>query len=88
MLRAGGAVGVAAVSVCLLLFVLACFGMNAAFRGFPLVPLLASIVGIVLTFAGGVRRVPGDEDTHVLFGLFVNAMALLGALAEMQLVSK
>jgi hypothetical protein len=88
LLRAGGALGVAAVTVCLLLFVLACFGFNAAFRVFPWVPLIASVAGILLTFAGGFWRAPQDEDTHVLFGLFTNAMALFSALLELGVGNK
>jgi len=88
LLRAGGALGVAAVIVCVILFVLACFGLNAAFRFFPYVPLLLSIVGVLLTLVGGVWRSPQDEDPYVLFGLFVNALGLLSALLEMNVPSK
>lgn len=88
LLRAGGALGVAGVTVCILLFVLACFGMDAAFRAFPWVPLIASIAGILLTVVGGVWRAPRDEDPHLLFGLFTNGMALFGALLEMGVGNK
>lgn len=88
LLRAGGALGVAGVTVCILLFVLACFGLDAAFRAFPWVPLIASIAGILLTLVGAVWRAPRDEDPYLLFGLFTNGMALFSALLEMGVGNK
>jgi hypothetical protein len=88
LLRAGGALGVAAFTVSVILFVLACFGFDRAFRLFPFVPLIASIGGVLLTITGGLRRAPQDEDTHVLFGLFVNAMAVFSALLEIMVGHK
>lgn len=88
LLRAGGALGVAGVTVCILLFVLACFGLDAAFRAFPWVPLIASIAGFLLTLIGGIWRAPRDEDPHLLFGLFTNGMALFSALLEMGVGNK
>ena len=52
------------------------------YRGFPLLPLSFSVVGIALSFFGAARRTAVDEDTHVLFALFVNVIVLAAALLE------
>jgi uncharacterized membrane protein len=64
------------------IFVVGCFGFGAVYRGFPLLPLVFSVVGIILSFIGAARRTTEDADTHVLFALFVNAIVLAAAMLE------
>jgi hypothetical protein len=82
LLRTGGALGLAGTTIGMLIFVVGCFGFGAVYRGFPIIPLLFSIAGLVLTFIGAIRPSPIDEDTHVLAALFANAIALIAALLE------
>jgi hypothetical protein len=82
LLRLGGALGLAGGCVAMAIFVIGCFGFAAAYHGFPIIPLIFSITGFVLTFIGAVRRTAIDEDTHVLAALFANTLALAAALIE------
>jgi hypothetical protein len=82
ILRAGGAFGLAGSCVAMVIFVVGCFGFGAVYHGFPLLPLMFSIGGIVLTFIGAARRSAEDADTHVLFALFVNFIVLAAAMLE------
>lgn len=80
---AGGALGIAACLIGLASFLAACFGLQAALWFAP-VPLGLSLVGLGLTIWGGVfQKHLHTEDTHVLAGVFLNALALAGASLEM-----
>lgn len=84
LVRLGGSLGVAASAVGLLIFVVGCFGFGAVFKVLPFVPLLLSVPGLVLSILGAtIKRTPGDEDTHVMQALFVNAIGIIGALVEL-----
>lgn len=82
MLRAGGSLGLVAVILEFFLFIFGCLGFDHAFVYFPIVPLLLSAAGIVMSLIGGIWRTPVDEDPHVLFALFSNTLGLTGALLE------
>jgi hypothetical protein len=83
LLRIGGALGIAAVSISLLIFVVGCFGFQAVFTGLPLVPLVLALPGLVLTLAGGILGNRGpDADTRILSAVFVNGLGLFAALLE------
>jgi len=80
-LQVGGAMGIASVSLGLLVFLGACFGWEATLLFSPL-PTVLGGVGLLLTIVGAVRsRV--TVDTQVLASLFVNAFGLFGGLLEM-----
>jgi hypothetical protein len=83
MLRLGGALGIAACAVGLLVMVAACAGLNAALV-LSMVPVALSLPGLVISVVGAVaqKRLIA-EDTHVLHALFANVAGLLGGLLEM-----
>src|SRR5258708_4317320 len=86
LLRVGGSLGIAAVSICLLIFVVGCFGFGAVFKVLPVIPLGLSLVGMVLSIIGAtVRKSIADEDTHVLSAMFVNGLAIAGSLLELSI---
>ena len=87
LLRVGGALGIAAASLSLLIFVVGCFGYQAVFIGLPLVPLVMALPGLVLSFIGGFfgGRGLADADTRVLAALFANVLGLFAALLEIAL---
>jgi hypothetical protein len=86
LVKIGGALGIAAASIALLIFTVGCFGFHAVFTGLPVIPLILSAPGLVLVIVGAtVKKSPGDEDTQVLAALFVNAIGLFAALLEMAL---
>jgi hypothetical protein len=80
--RIGGALGIAAASISLLIFTVGCFGLDAVFKGPPIIPLLLSIPGMILTIVGGTVKKSGEEDTQIFMGLFVNLLGLVGAILE------
>lgn len=65
-----------------LILVVGCFGFSTAFVGFPVVPLGLGIAGLLVSVVGSLRRSAEDADTHVLFGLFTNGLAIAGAVLE------
>jgi len=85
LLRIGGALGIAAASISLLIFAVGCFGFNKVFTGLPLVPLCMAVPGIVLSIIGGIRKSPIDEDPHVMAALFCNLIGFVGALLEISI---
>jgi hypothetical protein len=85
LLRIGGALGIAAASISLLIFAVGCFGFNKVFAGLPLVPLIMSIPGMILSIIGGIWKSPSDEDPQVMAALFVNLIGFVGALLEMSI---
>src|SRR5437588_4353079 len=86
LVRVGGALGIAAASICLAIFTLGCFGFHAAFVGLPLIPLALSLPGIVLVILGAtVKKSAADADTQVLAAIFVNVIGFVAALLELSL---
>jgi hypothetical protein len=84
LVRLGGSLGIAATCISTAIFTIGCFGFSAVFIALPLIPLLLSIGGLVLTVVGAtLRRSPIDEDTQVLASIFVNTLGLLGAILEL-----
>jgi len=80
LLRLGGALGIAACSVGLLIFVAGCAGFGKAMV-LSVVPLALSVAGLVLSLAGSwTQKHLISEDTHVLQALFANASGLIGGL--------
>lgn len=83
LLRLGGALGIAACSVGLVVLVMACAGLNKVLA-LSIVPVALSLPGLVISFAGAVfQKRAITEDTHVLHALFANMAGLLGGLLEM-----
>ena len=86
LVRVGGALGIAASSICMLIFIVACFGFDAAFKGLPIVPLCLSVPGMILTIIGAtLRKSRADEDTQILAAMFVNLIGFAAALIELSL---
>jgi hypothetical protein len=82
LLRLGGALGIAACVVGLLVFLAACMGFNAAFA-FSWIPLGLGAIGFILSVVGGVTERPKlVEDTAVLGALFACCMGIIGGLLE------
>lgn len=82
LLRAGGALGIAATIIGLAILLLACFGFNAAFLLSP-VPVALAMTGLVLSVIAICRQ--GDciaEQTHVFLAFFTTLTALAGGLLE------
>ena len=83
MLRLGGALGIAACAVGLVIMVAACAGLNKVVV-LSLVPVALSIPGLIISIVGGiVQKDRIAEDTHVLHALFANVAGLVGGLLEM-----
>ena len=83
MLRLGGALGIAACAVGLVVLIAACAGFSMSLA-LSLVPVTLSIPGLILSIAGAVvQKNKIAEDTHVLHALFVNVSGLIGGLLEM-----
>ena len=83
LVRMGGALGIAAACISTLIFMLGCFGFDAAFKVLPLIPLVMSVPGMVLVIIGAtIKKTPGDEDTQVMAAMFVNLIGFVGALLE------
>ena len=83
MLRLGGALGIAACAVGLVILVAACAGLNKVVA-LSIIPVALSIPGLVISVWGAVfQKRLVTEDTHVLHALFANVAGLLGGLLEM-----
>lgn len=83
MLRLGGALGIAACAVGLVVMVAACAGLNKVVV-LSLVPVALSIPGLIISMVGAVlQKKQIAEDTHVLHALFANIAGLIGGLLEM-----
>src|SRR5436305_6966515 len=76
MLRLGGALGIAASFVGLVVMVSACAGLNKVVV-LSIIPVALSLPGLVISVAAAIfqKRLIA-EDTHVLQALFVNMMGL------------
>ena len=80
LLRLGGAMGIAACAVGLLIFVAGCAGFGKAMV-LSVIPLALSIAGLVLSLLGSwTQKHLIAEDTHVLQALFANGAGLIGGL--------
>ena len=78
--------GIAATSISLAIFTLGCFGFRAAFNVLPIIPLVLSVPGMVLTLIGAtLKKTPGDEDTQTMAAMFVNLVGFVGALLELSI---
>ena len=78
LLRLGGALGIAACSVGLLIFLAGCAGFGKAMV-LSIIPLALSIAGLILSLVGSwTQKHLIGEDTHVLQALFANAAGLIG----------
>jgi hypothetical protein len=78
LLRLGGALGIAACAVGLLIFVVGCAGLGKAVV-LSIVPVGLSIAGLAVSLFGAVtQKHLITEDTHVLQALFVNIAGLIG----------
>lgn len=78
--KIGGALAVASSFIGFAIFLVGCAGYSAVFP-FALIPLILSIVGLALTFAGGLmNRTAGMEDMHIVASYFLNIASILGAL--------
>jgi hypothetical protein len=80
--RLGAYLGIAACCIGMAIFTLACFGIDAAFA-LSFIPLIMSLVGIVLSVVGGVRRQGGVDEIGPLAGIFVNLFGIIGGLLLM-----
>lgn len=78
--KIGGALAVAASLIGFAIFLVGCAGYSAVFP-FALIPLILAVVGLLLTFAGGLtNRTAGMEDMHIVASYFLNIASILGAL--------
>ena len=83
LVRLGGAMGIAACAVGLLVLVAACMGLRMALV-LSLIPVGLSLPGVVITILGAITQKDRiSEDTHVLHALFATIAGLLGGLLEM-----
>ena len=83
MLRLGGALGIAACAVGLVIMIGACAGLNKALV-MSIIPVALSAPGLVISVVGAVfQKRLVTEDTHVLHALFANVAGLIGGLLEM-----
>jgi hypothetical protein len=83
LLRLGGALGIAACLVGLVIMLAACAGLNKVVA-LSIIPVALSLPGLVISVWGAVfQKHLVTEDTHVLHALFVNVVGLIGGLLEM-----
>src|SRR4051794_32317959 len=83
LLRIGGALGIGAAAIGLLIFLAACAGLGGAFV-LSFIPVLLGGVGFVLSIVGALKeKARIAEDTHVMAALFACCMGIIGGLLEM-----
>lgn len=83
LVRLGGALGIAACCVGLVVMVAACMGLSMALA-LSIIPVALSVPGLVVSIWGAVfQKHQVSEETHVLHALFVNGVGLIGGLLEM-----
>jgi uncharacterized membrane protein len=83
LLRLGGALGIAACVVGIIILLTACAGFGKVIV-LSMIPVALSLPGLVLSIVGAiVQKQAVTEDTHVLHALFANMMGLIGGLLEM-----
>jgi hypothetical protein len=79
----GGALGIAACFIGLGIFLVACAGFGAVFM-LSIIPLILGAVGFVLSIVGpNVQKAAHIEDTGVFAAIFLNVLAIVGALLLM-----
>jgi hypothetical protein len=79
LVNLGGMIGIAGSVIGLAIFMAACFGQAKAFE-LAILPLIASVAGIVLTVVGGVMRKGGVELMGIVASLFVNVFSGVGGI--------
>ena len=77
--RLGGSLGIAACCIGMAIFTIACFGFQAVFA-LSFIPLVMSLVGMVLSVVGGIRKEGGVDEIGPLAGVFVNLFGIIGGL--------
>ena len=77
----GGGLGIAGSLVGILIFLAACFGLEAAFK-LSLLPLILGTVGFLLASFGALFTRAKVEDTHVVAAMFIGLFAIVGGLLE------
>lgn len=83
LLRLGGALGIAACIVGLLILLAGCAGFGKAVV-LSIIPVGLSAPGLIISIFGAVtQKKLISEDTHVLHALFANSAGLIGGLLEM-----
>jgi hypothetical protein len=83
LLRLGGALGIAACMVGIVILLAACAGLGKVVV-LSIIPVGLSVPGLVLSIVGGITQKDLiKEDTHVLHALFANMAGLIGGLLEM-----
>ncbi|MGH7213289.1 MAG: hypothetical protein ACREIT_00700 [Tepidisphaeraceae bacterium] len=80
--RLGGALSIAGCLIGLAIFLGACAGYWAAMT-LSILPLALGLIGFILTIVGGIFQKDAIEDTHVLAGIFIGLMAIIGGLVEL-----
>src|SRR3954468_21574292 len=84
LVQLGGALGIGASFIGLAILLCTCAGLNAALY-LSILPLILGAACLVLTVVGGVvqKDLHLVEDTHVLTGLFLGLLGVVGGLLEM-----
>lgn len=83
LVRLGGALGIAACVVGMLVFLAGCAGFGKALV-LSIIPVALSAPGLVISVVGAVtQKKQIGEDTHVMHALFANCAGLIGGLLEM-----
>lgn len=83
LLQLAGILGVAAASIAILLFLVACAGFSRAFNYLPLIPTGLGALSLLLAILGGlIHRKRLVETTHVFAAVFTALLGLLAGLAE------
>jgi hypothetical protein len=79
--RLGGSLGIASCCIGMAIFMIACFGYQAAFA-LSFLPVIMSLAGLVLSVVGGVFK-RGVDEVGPLSGIFINLFGILGGLLLM-----
>jgi hypothetical protein len=80
-LRVGGGLGMAGVTIGMLILVSCCFGFGFALV-FSFLPVVMGLIGFVLSIIGGFGG-HDVESSHVAAGIFINFAAIAGGAMEM-----
>jgi hypothetical protein len=78
----GGGMGIAGAFLGLLLFLVACFGLEGSFLFAPL-PFILGAVGLVVCIVGAITGKGNIEDAQILGVMFVCLFGIVGGLLEM-----
>ena len=84
LVQLGGALGIGGAFIGLAILLCTCAGLNAALY-LSILPLILGASGLVLTVVGAIvqKGHAGVEDTHVLAGVFLGLLGIVGGLMEM-----